>query len=74
MNEIKIGYLIRLTITAQKYCTGFDPSLLENGWSEFLYLLTSDLSWLIKRLLSENQWLHTLNFVRSSANLQQFQF
>ena len=31
--------------STNEYCTGFEPSVLENGWSDFTHLWTSDLSW-----------------------------
>ena len=51
-------------------CTalGVDPFLSENYRIEVTRDLTSDLSWLEKRPLSENRSLQELHFVLSSAN------
>ena len=67
-NEKISENIIRLTNTAQKYCTGFDLSLLENGWSEFTYLLKSDLSWTGARQNDKFRSLFILIVVHWGAN------
>ena len=67
-NKNKSENIIRLTITAQKYCTGCNSFLLENGRSEFAYLLTSDLNWIGARQNGKFRPLCILNFVHSGAN------
>ena len=51
-----------------EYCTGFEPSVLENGWSDFTDRWTSDLSWKDAPLNGKFRPLYILNFVFSGAN------
>ena len=56
------------TFLTNEYCTGFEPSVLDNGWSDFTDLWTSDPSWKDAAPNGKFRPLYILNFVLSGAN------
>ena len=52
----------------EKYCTGFDLLLLENGWVDLTARWTSDLSWKGASQKGKFRPLYVLNFVLPGAN------